>query len=133
MSQRFVRLAEKNRARVRIVIDGNPPSGFAAQLKPFGVETEFLPKADALIPQVGAASIIAKTTRSALMTELHQSYPMYGWAGNDHSHGNDGYGTEAHMEAICIYGVCEYHRRLEPLRQAFKEYDSGNSHFSRRD
>lgn len=61
-------------------------------------------KADAQIPAVMAASILAKTYRDALMKKHHQTYPNYGW---DH---NVGYGSRDHLEAIAKYGPCPLHR-----------------------
>lgn len=63
-----------------------------------------LPKADALIPQVSAASIIAKHSRDAYMQDLHQKYPQYEWDKNV------GYPSPAHKAAIKKYGICKEHR-----------------------
>ncbi|MDQ7041599.1 MAG: ribonuclease HII [Rhodothermus sp.] len=54
---------------------------------------------------IAAASIIAKTTRDALMHRLHQEFPIYGWDQNV------GYPTRAHYEALARYGPSPYHRR----------------------
>lgn len=63
------------------------------------------PKADALSLSVAAASILAKTERDALMTELAARYPGYGFARHK------GYGAPAHREALERLGVSEVHRR----------------------
>jgi ribonuclease HII len=60
---------------------------------------------DALSMSIAAASIIAKTTRDALMRNLHLEYPHYGFA--DHV----GYATAAHRKALAASGPCPYHRR----------------------
>jgi ribonuclease HII len=60
---------------------------------------------DALSLSIAAASIIAKTTRDALMRNLHVEYPHYGFA--DHV----GYATAAHRRALTASGPCPYHRR----------------------
>ena len=60
---------------------------------------------DALSMSIAAASIIAKTTRDALMRNLHVEYPQYGFA--DHV----GYATAAHRRALEAAGPCPYHRR----------------------
>jgi ribonuclease HII len=71
----------------------------------FGVDgLETLVKADTLIQEVMAASIIAKVSRDRLMVELDAKYPQYGFAGHK------GYGTAAHIEAIRVYGLSEIHR-----------------------
>lgn len=63
-----------------------------------------LVKADAQIPQVMAASIIAKVYRDAKMHNLHNSHPMYGWDSNV------GYLSASHIEAIKKYGFSPLHR-----------------------
>jgi ribonuclease HII len=55
-------------------------------------------KADALIPEVMAASILAKTARDRLMELYDLFYPEYGYAGHK------GYPTKAHREAVLKYG-----------------------------
>ena len=54
---------------------------------------------------IAAASIIAKTTRDALMRNLALEYPQYGFA--DHV----GYATLGHRQALALSGPCPYHRR----------------------
>ncbi len=54
---------------------------------------------------IGAASIVAKVRRDALMTTLASEYPQYGFDLNM------GYGTEFHRRAIASYGPSPYHRR----------------------
>lgn len=60
---------------------------------------------DRLVPEISAASILAKTARDAEMIKLHEHFPVYGF--NQHK----GYPTQAHFEAIQRYGICEIHRR----------------------
>lgn len=62
-------------------------------------------KGDAKCASVAAASIIAKVHRDALMRELHQELPQFGWDRNA------GYGTQQHRSALIEYGVSVYHRR----------------------
>jgi ribonuclease HII len=61
-------------------------------------------KADQLIASVAAASILAKVHRDALMVELHQIYPLYGFAQHK------GYGAAAHLAALAANGPCCEHR-----------------------
>ena len=69
-------------------------------------------KGDARSFSIAAASIVAKVTRDALMTELAARYPEYGFA--EHM----GYGTPAHLDAIQRFGPCPAHRRsFAPVRQ----------------
>jgi ribonuclease HII len=60
---------------------------------------------DALSMSIAAASIVAKTTRDALMRNLGREYPQYGFA--DHA----GYATAFHRRALAASGPCPYHRR----------------------
>ncbi len=62
-------------------------------------------KADRDCASVAAASVLAKVTRDALMTELDRDYPHYQWARNK------GYGTGSHTAALALYGPCDAHRR----------------------
>lgn len=62
-------------------------------------------KGDALVASIGAASILAKVYRDALMREYDKLYPEYGF-----SH-NAGYGTREHVEAIKRVGICAIHRK----------------------
>jgi len=62
-------------------------------------------KGDALVCSIGAASILAKTYRDALMAAYARSYPEYGF---DH---NAGYGTAEHIRAIQEAGICPIHRK----------------------
>jgi len=66
---------------------------------------------DALIAQISAASILAKTARDALMVQLHALYPAYGF--DSHK----GYSTPQHLEALQRFGICPIHRRsFAPVR-----------------
>lgn len=67
-------------------------------------------KADALIPEVSAASILAKVTRDREMVKMSALYPSYGF------HGHKGYGSAAHIEAIRQYGHCAIHRKSFKLK-----------------
>ncbi|RLA77454.1 MAG: ribonuclease HII [Epsilonproteobacteria bacterium] len=71
----------------------------------FGVESiETMIKADAKIPEVSAASILAKVTRDRVMKDYALDYPEYGFEKHK------GYGTAAHVEAMRKYGRCAIHR-----------------------
>lgn len=62
-------------------------------------------KGDAKSISIGAASIIAKVTRDAMMIEYDKIYPAYDFASNK------GYGSAKHIEAIKKYGPSPIHRR----------------------
>lgn len=68
---------------------------------------------DALSLTIAAASIIAKTTRDALMTALDAVHPGYGFARHK------GYPTAEHFAALGARGACALHRRsFAPVREA---------------
>ena len=70
-------------------------------------------KGDRDIASISAASIIAKTTRDALLREFDQLYPVYGFAQHK------GYGTREHLAALERHGPCPLHRRtFAPVRQS---------------
>ena len=77
-----------------------------------GIPSQAIVKGDSKIAAISAASILAKTARDALMLELHELYPQYGFA--DHK----GYPTPAHLAALREHGVSEVHRKsFRPVRE----------------
>lgn len=77
----------------------------------FGVsQIRTMVKADATVPEVSAASILAKVTRDREMIMLASQYPQYGFAKNK------GYGSDAHIQAIRRYGYSEIHRKTFKLK-----------------
>ncbi|MEN3111545.1 ribonuclease HII [Uliginosibacterium paludis] len=82
-----------------ILIDGNRvPPGLAAPARA-------IVKGDALEPAISAASILAKTGRDAILREMDQRYPQYGFAAHK------GYPTAAHLDALKLHGATPEHRR----------------------
>lgn len=70
---------------------------------------------DALIPEISAASILAKVLRDAEMTALDARYPGYDFAKHK------GYPTVKHRDALKRLGPCEIHRRsFAPVRVALE-------------
>jgi len=68
-------------------------------------------KADDLIREVSAASIVAKVARDKYMMGLAEKYPEYGF--EKHM----GYGTVKHRQAIAEKGICPEHRcSFEPCK-----------------
>jgi ribonuclease HII len=61
-------------------------------------------KADLRCAAVAAASVLAKTTRDAMMTDLARVHPRYRWDLNK------GYSAPEHIEAIGTHGACPHHR-----------------------
>jgi ribonuclease HII len=62
-------------------------------------------KGDAIVPQIAAASIMAKVMRDRLMARLAERHMHYRWEQNA------GYGTKAHRDAIVTHGSTRHHRR----------------------
>lgn len=81
-----------------VIIDGN--FNYIAD----NAKVRTMIKADALIQEVSAASIIAKVARDNYMIEASQKFPEYKF--DLHV----GYGTALHHSLLKIYGACELHR-----------------------
>ena len=60
---------------------------------------------DKLIPEISAASIIAKVHRDEFMKQLDKKYPIYAFAQNK------GYGTAHHLNALKESGYTSFHRK----------------------
>jgi ribonuclease HII len=85
----------------------------ARKLPQLGLPHTPIVHGDALSLTIAAASILAKTTRDALMGELDLAYPGYGFCRHK------GYPTAEHFEALQRLGACPVHRRsFAPVRQA---------------
>lgn len=96
-----------------IIIDGT--INFLAGTKLENYVT-ILPKADFLIKEVSAASIIAKVARDHYMYELAEKYPAYGFEKHV------GYGTAAHQKALKEHGICPEHRKsFRPIQKFVKQ------------
>lgn len=68
-------------------------------------------RGDVTVPEISAASILAKVARDAEMLELHQRHPQYGF--DRHK----GYPTAAHLAALRAHGASFVHRRsFGPVR-----------------
>lgn len=92
----------------QIIIDGN--INFLSDT-PLSNHTSTLIKADAKIPAVSAASIIAKVARDNYMKDISPKYPEY------HFDRHVGYGTKQHIQAIYQYGITPEHRlSFEPCK-----------------
>ncbi|MBU1666983.1 ribonuclease HII [bacterium] len=79
------------------LFDGNQTFGV------LGIST--MVKADGKIPEVSAASILAKVTHDRAIIQASKMYTNYGFEKHK------GYGTKAHIEAIKQHGFCDLHRR----------------------
>ena len=81
-----------------VVTDGNMTLDIA-------LPQESVVKGDAKIACIGAASILAKVHRDALMKEYAKEFPWYAFERNA------GYGTKEHIDAIKERGICSIHRK----------------------
>mgnify|MGYP002266658227 CR=1 FL=1 len=82
-----------------ILVDGNRFHNYKQ------IPHECIVEGDGKYLNIAAASILAKTYRDELMTQMHEEFPMYNWKQNK------GYGTKEHREAIKEYGITKYHRK----------------------
>lgn len=85
-----------------VILDGNydyitPTGGTGLRVRP-------IVKADRDCASAAAASVIAKVARDALMVDLHDEAPAYGWVRNK------GYASPDHREAIRTHGLSRHHR-----------------------
>ena len=82
-----------------LLIDGN-------KFNPYkGIKHVCIVGGDAKYQSIAAASILAKTTRDAMMEEYDKQFPMYNWRKNK------GYPTMEHKLAVAEFGTCELHRK----------------------
>ena len=101
-----------------IIIDGT--INFLSDTK-LSSYVQTIPKADFLVPEVSAASIIAKVARDNYMIKLAERFPNYGFEKHV------GYGTAAHREALEKYGPCEEHRHsFKPIAELSNNIKSGH-------
>ena len=67
-------------------------------------------KGDDKVPEISAASILAKTYRDEYMLKIDMEYPQYGWTRNM------GYPTAEHRDAIHRHGLTPHHRKSFTVR-----------------
>ena len=85
---------------------------------PLASHVQVLTKADLLVPEVSAASIVAKVARDDYMRKLAEKYPGYGFEKHV------GYGTAAHKKALLELGVCPEHRKsFRPIAELLGTYE----------
>jgi ribonuclease HII len=63
-----------------------------------------VPKGDATVACIAAASVLAKVTRDRIMVEMHERWPEYEFASHK------GYVTPVHAAALARHGPCAEHR-----------------------
>ena len=88
-----------NKRPSRVLIDGNK----IPKIKNYNLK--YVIKGDEKIPEISAASIIAKVARDRLITKMSKKFVKYAWDKNA------GYGTKLHLIAIKKFGVTKHHRK----------------------
>ena len=89
-----------------VLVDGNkkPPLPYPVMA---------IVRGDGRVPQISAASIVAKVARDKVMVELDEKFPGYGFAKHK------GYPTKQHFAALEELGPCAIHRQsFAPVRAA---------------
>jgi ribonuclease HII len=81
-----------------LLVDGN-------QRVPITIPQQTLVQGESKSASIGAASIVAKVFRDALMDRYHHQYPEYNFQQNR------GYATLEHRRAIAKHGPCAIHRQ----------------------
>ena len=83
----------------KILIDGNK----LPKIDHYNLKSVI--KGDQKIPEISAASIIAKVSRDSLVSKMSKKFKKY------LCNSNFGYGTKDHIKAIKKFGVTKYHRK----------------------
>ena len=97
----------------RVLVDG-------CQCPTLPMTVRAVVRGDALVPEIGAASILAKVARDRLMDELECEYPGYGLARHK------GYPTRVHLEALARLGPTPQHRlSFGPVRKVLDSFARG--------
>ena len=91
-----------------VLVDGN-------RCPRFHCPADAIVKGDLTVPEISAASIIAKVSRDQEMGQLDLQYPGYGLEKHK------GYPTKAHIAALEKLGVTPIHRRsYSPVRKVME-------------
>jgi ribonuclease HII len=111
-----IRMASLLAMRRAIEALGMTPQGFVVDgmdaLVLEGAPCEAVIDGDAKSQAIAAASILAKVTRDAMMSEQSVFHPLYGFESNK------GYATPEHCEALRAHGPCAIHRKsFRPVRE----------------
>ncbi|MER3414439.1 MAG: ribonuclease HII, partial [Armatimonadota bacterium] len=76
------------------------------------IPAETVVRGDSRFCEIAAASVLAKTHRDAIMRELDEQYPGYGFAHHF------GYATPEHLERLADLGPSPIHRKsFAPIRE----------------
>lgn len=88
----------------QVIIDGNRKPSLNHD------NVQCLVRADQMIPEVSAASIVAKVIRDRIMVTLDQQDPRFKFAKHK------GYGTKEHYQYLQQYGPSPFHRQTFNLK-----------------
>jgi ribonuclease HII len=84
----------------------------ARRIPGLAIPQQGIVKGDARSLSIAAASVVAKVTRDAMMSEADERYPGYGFARHK------GYCAPEHLDALRRLGPCEIHRlTFAPVRE----------------
>lgn len=101
-----------------VLIDGN-------RCPALSVPASAVVKGDARVPEISAASILAKVARDQEMSVLAQQHPEFGFDAHK------GYPTTAHLAAIAQFGILPAHRRsFKPVRQLVEQSPAAAMEFA---
>ncbi|MDD3341250.1 MAG: ribonuclease HII [Bacilli bacterium] len=105
--KRAIGEVQKQVSLEHILIDAMPLS--------LEIPTTSIIKGDAKSISIAAASVVAKVKRDAMLYELDQKYPQYGFKNHK------GYPTKKHVEAIETYGLIEgYRKSYGPVKRVLE-------------
>lgn len=89
-----------------VFIDGN-------RCPDLPMQSQAVVKGDSLVPEISAASILAKVARDKEMEQLDEVYPEFGFAKHK------GYPTKLHFEMLAKFGPTPQHRKsFKPVQKA---------------
>ena len=92
-----------------VLVDGN-------RIPDLDIPAQAIVKGDSLVPEISAASILAKVARDAEMLALDKQFPQYAFAPHK------GYPTKLHLEKLAEFGVLPQHRRsFAPVRKLMSD------------
>ncbi|MBI9051584.1 MAG: ribonuclease HII [Anaerolineaceae bacterium] len=92
----------------------------AVKLPKIPIPQQSIIKGDQQSLSIAAASVLAKTTRDALLIEMADEYPQYGFERHK------GYGTHLHRLNLTAQGPCPTHRKsFAPIKQYYLEQKMG--------
>ena len=92
-----------------VLVDGN-------RIPELDIPAQAIVKGDSLVPEISAASILAKVARDAEMLALDKQFPQYAFAQHK------GYPTKLHLQKLAEFGVLPQHRRsFAPVRKLMSD------------